>query len=423
MATNYYEIEDGLELNLSVFLADPAATPGGTPSTDEVGIGSYYLCTTTGDMWTKVLAGTGSNKWRKMATQEYVDAQVANQISWREPVQAHDSTSTTIPAAATNTIDGETVFDGMRVLFSNQTITTDQNIWVASGTTGNWTWTEDTNAETKGDITYVDGGTDIGKQYVYNGTSWVLLNASSSTELQYIRDFIGKAASGAENTGYISNNYIVDGDNLELAIGKLDAQIGVNATNITNIGTDITNINAELSFIRAFIGKDAAGSEFPDYTSNNYIVDGDNLELAISKLDVQIGINAGDIATLQSEMLETRTETQASNVTTPTIIDCVNVDLVAAVKWIVYTQGTAGGDAAKKYTIEVLATHDGHNVSGGADATDIDRAIGPKLKIGPSLGVKANVVLQGTGAAQTMCLQIEASTAVDVKAIREIVLI
>ena len=97
------------------------------------------------------------------------------------------------------------------------------------------------------------------------------------------------------------------------------------------------------------------------------------------------------------------------------------VDATAACKWIVHVQGNLVGDAAKKFVVEILSTHDGHNVSGGVDATQADDTQYAKLKVGNISGLSFIVDVSGVGAAQVMNLKVSSTTAVDVRAVREVV--
>jgi len=419
-SNSFFEVEKGLQIGSAVFLSG-AGAPGGAGDPDLVGLGSFYLDTTNGQIYLKDTAGTGVDKWDTLSTSTYVDSQVTAGGSWREPVEAIEDTLTATPAAATNTIDGETIVTGMRVLFTNLTTPTDRNVWVATGTTGAWTWTEDVQEETSGDTIFVYNGSHAGQTWVYNGTDWIHTASTSDDELGFLRSFIGKGAAGSESPSYASALVVTQNANLETAIGELDVVVDGNTTDIgTNAGA-ITNLQNEDGFIRTFVGKSAAGSETPTYTSNGYISNGDTLEAAIGKLDNQIGINVGNINANASEIAQARTETQALNVTTLTTVDSVNCDVTAAVKWMVYVQGNLVGDAAKKFCIEVFATHDGHNVSGGADATQADDTQYAKLKVGNLSGLDISIDVSGAGAAQVMNLKVVSTDAVDVRAVREVI--
>jgi len=420
MAQSFFGIEKGLELNGSVFLSG-TGVPGASGDPSTVGIGAFYMNVTDGSLWAKDTAGVGTDKWKKMSTQAYVDSSVGTGISWREPVEVREDTLVALPAATVNTVDTVTVYVGMRVLFSELTSASDRNVWIASGSSGAWSWTEDSNDESSGDSVYVMSGTHAGHTYVYNGTAWIHISSSSEDELGYIRTFIGKGSAGSETPAYSSNNYITDGDNLETAIGKIDTQVSTNAGNISTNATDISTLQGEDGFIRAFIGKTGSGSETPTYTSNNYINDGDNLEVALGKVDAQIGTNASGIATNVSNIAKARTEAASTNVTTQVTLDSVLVDTAAAVKWILHAQGNLSADADKKHVVEIMATHDGHNTSGGADATDTDYTVYAHLSMGVITGIALTIDVSGSGAAQVMNLKVASTMAADIKSIREII--
>lgn len=58
--------------------------------------------------------------------------------------------------------------------------------------------------------------------------------------------------------------------------------------------TDMEGLNTEDGYIHTFVGKTGAGSETPDYSSENYIADTDSLETAIGKLDAALDVTAPD---------------------------------------------------------------------------------------------------------------------------------
>jgi hypothetical protein len=96
--------------------------------------------------------------------------------------------------------------------------------------------------------------------------------------LTTIRQFSGMADAYDASPDYTSTNYIDIGDSLTLAISKLDQKLGT-----------LDSVLDNLEAIRQFVGMDDLFDSTPDYTSNNYILDGDSLETAISKLDSVIG--------------------------------------------------------------------------------------------------------------------------------------
>jgi len=90
-------------------------------------------------------------------------------------------------------------------------------------------------------------------------------------EPAFIRTFAGKSAVGTETPTYSSELVVTTGDNLEVAIGKLDAAY-------------------DADHLRTFTGKTGAGAETPTYTSERVVTTADNLEVAIGKLDAAAGI-------------------------------------------------------------------------------------------------------------------------------------
>lgn len=296
MSDSMFRIYKGLELDDSSQFLTGSGVPGTGGDTDTAPRGSYYTDTASGAFYVKVASGTGTDKWAQLATQTYVQDYASSATSWREPVAVADTVSATTVAIkadldADDLIQGVTVTAGMRILGAN--VTGNKNIFVVGGSTGAWTLTEDINAESSGDTVYVYSGTDAGKTYQYNGTNWVWINSADATEDGYIRTFIGKSGTGSEVPGYSSTNIITNGDSLETAIGKLDAEDGYQNT---------------------FIGK-IAGVNTPSYTTNNFIANNDSLETAIGKLDTEFGANVtngtvilaankvnANISTLDTEM-------------------------------------------------------------------------------------------------------------------------
>jgi len=416
MAQKFFQIESGLQLNNTVFLSG-TGVPGGTSPTDDVGVGSYYVNETTGFLYTKDTAGTGTNKWVKQATQDDIDG-VSTGTSWRAPVLVRDDTlRATVAAAETaanvaDTIDGVTIVSGDRVLLTNFT-TGNPNVYTVSGGTGAWTLTEDTTA-TDGFTTWVESGTDADTIWVYDSTTWVQRGSGDQTELGFLRTFVGKTASGSESPSYSSVNYVTSGNSLEASIGDLDAQVGTNATNIGTNTSDITTLQNEDGFLRTFIGKGAAGSELPSYSSTNFVSNATSLETAVGALDTQVKVNADLLASARAEFT-------SNNITTQTTVDSVNVDTVSACKWIVYAQGNLEADSAKKFMVEILASHDGYTTGAGSDATTADYTTYGKIRIGNLSGFTGTVDVSGTGAAQVMNLKITSTTAADVRVIREVV--
>lgn len=345
---DYFDVERGFRIDTAATFT----TGTGDPTADEP-VGSVYL-EDDGTFWQKVAAGAGTANWRRMATEVYVDNAIDGR-SWREPARAHDDDLYANVAAAetnlngANDFDGVTLVEGDRVLLSNLTAG-NENVYIVTGTPGaGATLVEDSNLATDGDALWVQEGTAYADTtWAYNGTAWVQFGAGDQTELAFIRAFIGKGAAGAETPAYSSNNYISDGDSLETSIGDLDTQLLATQTQVDNA-----------------------------YTAS-----------------------------------------MADGVTAITTLDSVLVDDVAAAHWRIYAQGSGAPDAARKEAVDIYAVHNGHNVAGGADATTTDETVSKKLKIGSTLGITYTIDVSGSGAAQVMRLRVSAATSSNFRAVR-----
>ncbi len=399
MALSLFKVLKGLNVSNtagteSVDFLFGNGVPGLSAETNASEKGSVYVDNTTTGVFQKILAGSGADKWSQMATQDFVDSKVTN-VSWREPAKLLDPTAYADVIAAQaaanvgNTLDGITIASGDRILLTNMTVRGD-NIYIVSGSSGAWVFTEDTNLASSGDSTFIDQGTEAGKVFNYNGTAWVQINASDSTEAGFIRAFIGKSASGLEATNYTSNNVITDGDNLQAAIGKLDGALGADVTSSNFITPQDINLNL-----------DALDQELGANVSNG------NAILAANSIN-------GNLTALDGAISSALPSSNAVNVTTITVIDSVLVDSVKLAKWIIRIEKVSA--PVNNKSLELLATHDG---TPSSDASNTDSTQYAVLKLGTAIaGLVIDVVLSGVGAAQVMSLVVTSTDAVDVDAKR-----
>ncbi len=437
MAADFFRVYRGLELDeVAQFLTGTGA-PGASGDTSTAPRGSYFTDTTSGDLYMKVAAGTGTDKWKRMATEDYVSTVASTGLSWREPVDVIDTTATSVISLkadldADDLIQGVPVTLGMRILGAG--VTGNKNIFVVSGTSGDWTLTEDLNPESSGDTTYVVGGADAGKTYQYDGSDWIWIQGSASDEDAFIRAFIGKdgagnelpsytsttvvanndsletavgkldaesayanafmgkSASGSELPDYTSVNIVADGDNLEVAIGKLDAEIGGTVANgevilaANTVNQNVTALDGEVASINDYLGK-TAGDGTPDYTGTTYVVDGDSLTTAVNKLDAAIAATS-----------------LTSTLTNVTSISAVDTVAAVAAEWDVYVRETATPTRIRSF--KVFAMHNGTNVDSTIFAT--------LTRGGTITGFQATVTLSGG----SLVLNVQSTAAVDVKAQR-----
>lgn len=387
MSLQYFDVGRGLQINETVFISGTGA-PGTSGDSLTVGVGSHYTDESTGKQYSKITAGSGTDKWNTLATEEYVTS-ISNALGAKKAVRVATAAALPTYTAAgsgvgktlTATVNGSinTVgIDGVTTLALNdRVLVQSQNSGGAHVDHGIYTITALGNA----------------------GAPWVLTRATDADQ----------------NSEVLDGQFVISGEGTQAGYGFIlitDNTIVVDTTALdyARFGVDATD---RITYLEAFVGK-GVGNEMPDYSSNVYVADSTSLETAIGALDAQANTSA-------LEILQARTETTATNVTTITTIDSVLVDTVAAVDWKLHIKGNLVGDATKTEIYRIHATHNGHNVSGGADATDANND-SSRVRIGGNLtGVSVTVDVSGTGASQVMRLRVASTTAVDVKAVREII--
>lgn len=420
MTQKLFEVERGLLIEGTVSFLTGSGAPTGVGGTDQAlaGIGSMYLDSSLGRLYMKKTAGSGSDKWERMA-----DVTEVSVLSWREPVLVVDTASTTLPGS--NVVDGETIPVNGRVLFASLSGGGGSNVYIWNGAT----WDEDSNQESAGDMVYVIGGTNAGKTYGYSAAStWVVIGQAASDEINYIRAFIGKGSSGNVLPTYSSTFYVANGDTLQTAVGKLDTALDVVADALSNEITTRGNADAalqsEIDAIEAGAGLNSNGTYSP-VGGTNYISTATSLKNADVLLDAQLKTVSDDVALIQAAqasmstlLAAARTESDALSVTAAVTLDEVATQQVAVCKWIVFVRGSSVGDAGNREAIEVLAMHDGTVT---VDATDVDFTKYAKLKLGNITGLNISVDVAGAGALQRMRLRVSSTMASDFHAIREVI--
>ena len=456
-----FEARGGLSIGGAHFLSGTGVPGGAGGRPDDALRGSMYLDETNGQMYLKQTTGTGSDKWIRMQDKNDLDSALLG-LSWRDPALVRDGTSyadLTAAETALNTdpyeIDGVVMADGDRILFDNITGEA-KNVFFVSGTPGaGATLEEDGNAASKGDALYLQDGTDAGKQFAYNGTTWVQQGSASSTEIGYLQTFIGKSGNGNETPDYASNNVVTDGDSLETAVGDLDDEVGAavataqartagpisdQAVNLNvealddAIGADVTSThqataadsaNENISALDAAIGADVATPQ--SRTAGPISAQAANLN--VEALDDAIGadvtstkiataadsVNA-NISALDDILGDAKTESKTDSVTTDTTLDTVLVDDVLAVEWTIHARSTV--TAANIWAGKILAIHNGTT---SADATDADYNVFSILKTGSAIpALDFEVDVDGVGAAQTMRLRASSGQSVNIRITRSV---
>jgi len=475
MSLDFFRVERGLQLDDTTTYLTGNGIPGTSADSIAVEVGSVYTDIADGSLFTKIAAGSGTNKWQKLASQAYVDQAVGTTLSWREPVLVNQTVATTVPSGTPGSpivVDGVSVTDGARVLFSAISGGTGPNVYIYNQATGGFA--VDSNTATAGDSLYTQQGTNAGKSYVYNGTSWVQTDQSSLDEEGFIRAFVGKISAGNVMPSYSSTNFVVDGTSLRVAVSALDAQIGANVAlgnwispvnsvnqNLTALDTKIganfgaTNHLVSLAALGTVAGNLAildgrfgpsliAGSyvtageaAFPaiqaldialgaNVANGNYILAANKVQGNIQSLDAAIGPNVTSTVSAGGSILSTNTvqqnlqaidatvtaattQTTINNVTTATLLDAIPAATLDVTKFFVFVEEAS--NSLNRYATELYVLCNG---------TVIDYTKYATLRTGSSIvGLQVSAVLSGGN----VSVQVSSTAAVNVKVRRATVII
>lgn len=471
MSLDFFRVDSGLQIDDKTTYLTGNGTPGTSADTIAVLVGSVYTNFADGSVWSKIAAGAGVDKWQKLASETYVNNALGATVSWREPAIVQDSTATTLPTGSAGSpvvVNGVSVSDGGRVLFSAIVGGAGKNVYVYNQATGGFV--EDVNAESAGDAVYVQQGTDAGKTFIFNGTAWVQSDQSSLDEEGFIRAFVGKPSAGNVMPSYSSINFIANSDSLRVAIEKLDAEFGaqiavgnwITPTNTVNqnitaldtkIGADLGTTNhlvslattgtvtGNLAILDGRFGPNLIAGSYvtageaafpaiqaldiaigPNVSSGNYILAANKVQQNIQTLDSAIGanvttggyINSGNsvqqnIQALDTALTDTTKQTEVVNVTTATLIDAVPLATLDVMKFFVFVEETA--NPANRYATELYVLCDGTNVDYTKYAT---------LRLGSSIvGLQVSAVASGGNCS----VQVSSTTAVNVKVRRASVIV
>lgn len=162
------------------------------------------------------------------------------------------------------------------------------------------------------------------------------------TRLDAIRDYTGQTTHTDNSPTYSSNQWILNGDNLETAIGKLDSAI------VSTSGV-FASIASNQIAISTFIGQDDLTDSTPTYSSTVYINNSDPLETAIGDLDNALNVASGLFTgvTAQVGALEIFTGQSGDTDTIPDYTSTVFIDAGDSL-----TTAVSKLDAARRITID-----------------------------------------------------------------------
>ena len=418
MINDLFRLEGGIHItdvdsDVGVKLLQGAAVPS-----IEAEAGSLYQ-RTNGELYQKILAGTGTDKWVKLATIDDVTS-----INWR-PELIRALTATVAPVEG-GTVDATALTDDDGGMTASNFAVGEYIAFGAGGT------------EALGKITAISGD-DL-------TISYVGFDALSDNDMMLVRSYLPDA-NGQENSAlvfYSGTDYVKVSDfDWSLATGiNLSSSYAASSGDVVandTVEKAISNIDGNVDALETVVGVNQGDTNLGSFT-NTIITDNGDVKTALEELGTDVdaiqaasGISAeatnygtftGNIITDNGtnkealQELETAIESISANgeadaVTTITTIDSALVDNFNGVIWDVFISL----DSAPERCIQ-LAVHAVHNGFGSADATEVDKSVTNKLKLGAAFNYALTVSLSGAGSAQAMNLNISASAAVSVRSLR-----
>lgn len=357
--------------------------PGGTTDTDAAEIGSLYQETTTGALYQKRTAGSGTDKWERIARLSDVTA-----ISFRSEkviaatVQAAPVTGSVLNLTTTPLTGDDTPF------LSSADFAVDDYILFGIGGTPKLMRVSVVAAP---NITVVDAATALRdddkfvvRHYlpdVSDGQEKQSLVVMSGGAILKLADFNWNLADGIALNGAIIDRQgpVVGTDSVQVAVEKLEGDSKDTAV-LSGVARGATDLGT-------FAGVTIA----------------DNRKIKEALQDLE-------------SALENNGRASGLGITTLATVDSILVDNTKASKWLIYIRKNSTPADSKAF--EVFAMHDG---SSTADAANVDDTVYAKLSKGSNFNYTLSIDLSGTGGAQVMRLRVSSTEigGVDVFAFRQ----
>ena len=405
MGLELFQVAGGYSDGRISYLSGTTAPGGDASFQDAAAPGSIYSLTTSypPHLYKKVDFGSGTDKWiRLLDSLDLAGLGGGTGGSWREPAVLADFSYTTLSALTTylntnNALQGVAIAASSRILLGG--LSSNKNVYIVSGSTGAWTLTEDIEQETVGDTVKIILGTYAKKEFTYVGTQWLWTNEDTDAEDQYLRIFMGKPGSGSSVPDFSSTNYIVDGDNLTVALGKLDAAIFASASNIATVATSVTTLGSEVDQIEASVGLNSSG-QFVAPIGSTYLGTAASIKNGLELLDAAI------VSTAARKVADSPSNTSQ-------VVDALKVDDVTVAWWQIIVSSTSAPQ--NRYSCELKAMHNG---TATLDATEVDSHTVGILRCGSIAGLSISVGLFGSGTSQELRVTVSATSAVTVRTIR-----
>ncbi len=97
--SDFFRIIRGLEIDESARILQGSGVPGVTADTNAAQVGSLYLDTSVGNAWSKILPGSGTNKWSTVSSTLYAERPITPTL----PSAGGDNSVAIGPGAQTDT--------------------------------------------------------------------------------------------------------------------------------------------------------------------------------------------------------------------------------------------------------------------------------------------------------------------------------
>jgi hypothetical protein len=376
MALSMFRITKGLELD-NIQILEGAGVPGAAGDPSLAPVGSLYLDHSSGDLYTKITAGVGTNKWSKQAASSYVDSQITNL-----------QTEITNLGNAFNYVGVLTAGVAQVTPFDLATLPTngkDAGDYYKASTSG---WF----VVGAGTAFYANAGDGL----VWNTSGGVDIIDNTNSNVQGTANLI--AVSGSSDVGYVitidpafvGRMTTVEGDitTINGSITTINGQISTLQGQSNNVQTEVDAIETSVGgLVNANGTFNAAGATFNNVTSPTSITN------VLTQLDSAIGagvttntiITAGSSVDSNIQALADYVEQSGKKVVgtgTQSITDTVTA---VVAKWIVYATQT--GTPANMSSFEVL---------GATNGADVDYNEYGILRLGVGVaGIAAAVTVSG----------------------------
>lgn len=432
MARSLFVLEKGLRMvgentDVGVDLLFGSGAPGSGSPTDDAAVGSLYQRTdSSGELYRKKTAGTGTDKWVRILTYDDFLS-----FSFRdEKVTAATGDAAPISGSVIDLVATPFGDDDNPDLVAADFAVNDHIIFGVGGTPKLMR----VSVVSAPNITVVDADDALAANDKFV-VKYYLPDSPNAQEVQALVFYTGSAivklgdvnweyATGIKLSGAYTpaNGTVAASDTVEAAIQKLDANqadlitlsgvaqgavdlgtfTGTIIADSSTIKSALQQLETDMDAIQTALGIAAEATHLGTFTGD-IIPDSQSVKSALQYLETEI-----DLRMKQSK--------QAA-ITTAVTLDEINVDLYKGAVWEVTL--SLDSNPAQVEMLTVKGVHDGVIAPGTpADAVNVDQVAFGKVKLGSNFNYSVAIDLSGTGGSQVMRLRISASAAITAVAVR-----